>query len=129
MNKELISKMIEHSKEASGNSYCPNSNTPEGASLLVDGNVIVGGCSVEYAFETISAGEVALAKAFSEGLTGFKAICLWSKKILPYPNARFLQMAAEFNPDLDIIVANNDTYSIHKLHQMLPFRRIYSEEN
>ncbi|MCL2570630.1 MAG: cytidine deaminase [Firmicutes bacterium] len=128
MNKELIQKLVEHAKAAADNAYCPSTHTPEGASLLVEGNIIVSGCNIEFAFDIHTAGEVVLTKAFSEGMTNFIAICFWSKNILPFPTGKFLQIASEFNPGLDIIVANDTTYSLHKLHDLLPYRRIISEE-
>ncbi|MCL2851300.1 MAG: cytidine deaminase [Firmicutes bacterium] len=128
MNKELIQKLVVHAKEFAENAYCPISGVPEGASLLVEGteggSIILGGCNVETPYHNVSAGELVIEKAISEGISKFVAICFWGEKSLPYPSGNFLQFAAEFNPELSIIVANDDTYSIHKLHELLPIRRL-----
>jgi len=133
MNKELIQKLIGHAQKFAENAYCPYSGVPEGASLLVEGTEgksIFGGCNIESSVQHgMNAGEVAMFKAISEGITQFIAICFWTEKTLPYPTGNFLQFASEFNSELSIIVANSETYSIHKLHELLPYRRLIVEEN
>ncbi|MCL2756273.1 MAG: cytidine deaminase [Firmicutes bacterium] len=130
MNKELIQKLIEHARMASDNAFCPTTGVPEGCSLLVEGNVIFGGCNIESSNPlcSITAGAVAISKAISEGLTKMMAICFYSDTVMPYPNGALLDLIAEFNYGIDIIVASQKDYSIHKLHELLPIRRIHSEE-
>jgi len=126
MNKELINKLIEQARASADNAFCPNSGVPEGCGLLVEGNVIFGGCNIESTNPlcTMSAGAVAMSKAISEGLTKMHAICFYSDDIMPYPNGATLDFIADFNHAVDIIVATNQTYSIHKLHELLPIRRL-----
>ena len=123
MNKALIEKLIEHARTAAGNAYCPYTSTPEGASLLVEGNIIFSGCNIESSVPSSSfdAGEVALLKAISEGQNTLIALCLFSEGHLPYPHGRVAQLAGEFKRDLDIIVSTDGTYSVHKLYELFPY--------
>ena len=123
MNKELIIKLIERARGGAENAYCPYTNMPIGCSLLVDDNMIFGGCNIENSTLSCSteAGEVACYKAISEGYTGFRAICFWSGEKLPYPSGKVRQLLAEFNPQINIVVANDETYSMFALNDMLPF--------
>ena len=132
MNKELIEKMIDEARRAAGNALCAYSGVPMGAALLVavdGGTMIWTGCNIEPAAMnlTLDAGEVALAKALSEGHSQFVAIAFWSEKVAPIPTGAFLQFAGDFNVGMDIIVATDETYSLHKLHDLLPIRRVHSE--
>jgi len=123
MNKELILKLVERAKNASENSYCPYTNVPVGCSLLVDDNLIFAGCNVENGVLSSSAcaGEVAIFKAISEGYTKFLAICFWSEKKLPYPSGKVRQLLSEFNPTINMIVANDETYAMLSLGDIFPF--------
>jgi len=122
MNKELILKLIERAKQSADNAYCPYTNMPIGCSLLVEDNVIFGGCNIENSTLSCSvdAGEVAIFKAISEGCTTFKAICFWATR-LPYPSGKVRQLLAEFNPNLSIVVATDETYSMLTLDTIFPF--------
>lgn len=132
MNKELIYTLIERARNSYDHAYCPLTSNPEGASVLVEDHegktIIIGACNVETTMINIDAGELAMMKALSEGMTKFLAICFFCERGMPYPSGRFLQFAAEFNGMFDIVVANNDTYSLHKLHDLLPIRKIYNED-
>ena len=131
MNKELINKLIEHAKKAAENSFCASSGVPEGCSLLVEGSVIFSGCNIEFATlsSSLDAGQVAMAKAISEGENNFAFICLYSEKVMPYPSGTLLQLLGEFNPNIGIIVASGDTFTVHSLHELLPIRRIVGVED
>lgn len=124
MNKELIMKLIDRAREASDNAYCPYTNAAIGCSLLVDENIIFTGCNIENKNLSCSAcaGEVATLKAVSEGHTKFKTICFFSDVMMPFPNGRMRDVLSEFNPMIDIIVANDETYSLHTLYQLFPFQ-------
>ena len=123
MTKELIQKLIVRAKDATDNAYCPITEVAIGACLLVDGNQTVTGCNIE-SFR-MGAGQVALAKAISDGITGFRAIAFWSEKVMPFPSGAELDCIAEFAPSIDIIVASKDNFSMHKIHELLPIRSIY----
>ena len=123
MNKELIMKLIERARTSAENAYCPYTNHPIGCSLLVDQNIIFGGCNIENNTLACSAeaGEVAALKAISEGYTKFVAVCFWAASGMPYPSGKVRQLLTEFNIMVHIIVANDDTYSVHTLNELLPF--------
>jgi len=123
MNKELILKLIERAKTASENAYCPYTNVPIGCSLLVDDNMIFCGCNVENSILSSSAdaGEVAILSAMSQGHTKFRAICFWSQERMPYPSGKERQMLSEFSKNLNIVVANDETYSMMSLSDIFPF--------
>ncbi|MDR0462114.1 MAG: cytidine deaminase [Christensenellaceae bacterium] len=123
MNKELIIKLIERARSFSENAYCPYTNVAVGCSLLVEDNVIFGGCNIENGVlsSSVDAGEVAVFKAISEGHTKFLAICFWSETRLPYPSGRVRQLLSEFNSDTNIVVANDETYAMQKLTDIYPF--------
>ena len=123
MNKELILKLVERAKNASENAYCPYTNVPVGCSLLVDDNMIFGGCNVENGVLSSSAcaGEVAVYKAISEGYTKFRAICFWSQEKKPYPSGKVRQLLSEFNSSVNIVVATDETYSMISLSEIFPF--------
>ena len=122
MNKELIVKLIERARESAENAYCPYTNVPVGCSLLLDDNMIIGGCNIENAILSCSvdAGEVAVFKAVSEGFTKFRAICFWAQTREPYPNGKVRQLLNEFNPKLNIIVANDETFKMMNLSEIFP---------
>ncbi|MCL2846100.1 MAG: cytidine deaminase [Firmicutes bacterium] len=131
MNKqliEMIEKMIREAREAADNAYCPNSGVPEGACLLTEEGITFRGCNVEAGKGSgFGAGEVAIMKAFSEGITNFTAISFFSERVMPFPTGAFLDLACELCPNIDIVVANEETFSVHKLHDLLPIRRLNTE--
>lgn len=123
MNKELIIKLIERARQSAENAYCPYTNVPVGCSLLVNDNMIFGGCNIENGTLSSSAeaGEVAILKAISEGSTKFLAICFWSRERIPYPGGGVRQLLSEFNQNINILVATDETYSVLSLKDIFPF--------
>ena len=124
MNKELIMKLIDRARGASDNAYCPYTNFPVGCSLLVDENIIFTGCNVESRALSCSAsaGEVAVFKAISEGYTNFKAICFYSIETMPFPEGGIRDLLGEFSPMIEVVVAQDENYSLHPLHELFPFQ-------
>jgi cytidine deaminase len=123
VNKELIMKLIERARTAAENSYCPYTNMPVGCALLVDDNMIFGGCNIENKSlgASVSAGATAIFKSISEGCTKFRAICLWSQNLMPYPDGAVRQILSEFCPNIQMIVATDETYSMLTLDAIFPF--------
>ena len=122
MNKELINKLIDKAREASGNAYCPYTNMAVGCALISEDNVIFTGCNVEFGGGANSAGQVAILKAVSDGHIKFKAICFYSAETMPFPNGGVREVLGELNPMVDVIVANDQTYSLHTLYELFPFQ-------
>ncbi len=115
LSKEVISKLIDTAKQYADNSYCPYSNVAVGSSILCTDNVIFGGCNIEtgdFSASSFSAGDTVIAKAISEGHNEILALCLYSKNNLVYPNATTRQYLCEFNDEVKIIIANDETYEI-----------------
>jgi len=125
-------KLIEKAKQSSGNAFCPYTNLPVGCALLVEGNIMFGGCNIESSAlsSSVDAGEVAIHKAISEGYTKFLAICFFqSDGPPPYPSGKTLQLLAEFNDMIQIIVATEGDFQLHHLYELLPFRPVSSMED
>ena len=121
MNKELITKLIGRAKEASDNAYCPYTSVPIGCALLTEDNIYTG-CNIEYkALSHTSAGEVAMHKAISEGQMVFKAVCFYSADFLPFPSGKTRQLLAEFNPLMNVVIANDETYNLMTMNDIFPF--------
>lgn len=115
LSKEIIARLIDTAKSYADNAYCPYSGVAVGAALLCSDNIILGGCNIEtgdYAAPSFGAGDTAIAKAISEGYNQMLAMCFYSKDHLIYPNATTRQYLCEFNGDIKIIVANDETYEV-----------------
>ncbi len=115
LNKEIIARLVDTAKTYADNAYCPYSGIAVGSALLCSDNIILGGCNIEtgdYASPSFAAGDTAIAKAISEGYNQMLALCLYSKNHLIYPNATTRQYLCEFNGDIKIIVANDQTYEV-----------------
>jgi len=124
MNKELINKLIDSARSAADNAYCPYTGSAVGCALLVEDNLIFAGCNIENRTLSYSAdaGKVAVMKAISEGYTKFRAVCFFATDTMPFPSGGIRDLLAEFNPMIDVIVANDDTYSLHSLGQLFPYQ-------
>ena len=122
MNKELITKLIGRAREASDNAYCPYTNVPIGCALLTE-ETIYTGCNIESKVlsNSTSAGEVAVMKAISEGQTIFKAACFYCAAFMPFPDGKTRQLLAEFNPLMNVVIANDQTYNLTTLNDIFPF--------
>jgi len=130
VNKELITKLIGRAREASDNAYCPFTSVPIGCALLTEDSIFTG-CNIESKVlsSSLSAGEVAAAKAISEGQTRFVAACFYSDSIMPFPSGGGCQIFADFAPLMRIIVANNETFSLYYLNELFPFSPDFPEND
>jgi len=122
MNKELIAKLISRAREASDNAYCPYTSVAIGCALLAGDN-IYSGCNIEMKAlsGSVSAGEVAVMKAISDGATTFKAVCFYSADFMASPDGKTRQLFAEFNPMLDIVIADDNSYNLTSLDKIFLF--------
>ncbi|MCQ2382067.1 MAG: hypothetical protein MJ054_02065 [Clostridia bacterium] len=91
LSKEIIARLIDTAKSYADNAYCPYSGVA----------VCAGRMEPDVA-----------AKAISEGYNQMLALCLYSKDRLIFPNATTRQYLCEFNGDIKIIVANDQTYEV-----------------
>ena len=105
--KELINAAIEASKKA----YAPYSNFHVGAALLTKSGKIFQGCNVENASfgATNCAERTAIFSAVASGERKFKKIVIFvDRKEFTPPCGMCRQVIAEFAPDMEILLANNE---------------------
>lgn len=105
------------------NAYSPYSGIKVGSALLTKSGKIFTGCNVEnvsYSL-TVCAERVAILKAVSEGEKEFEKIVIYSDKMM-YPCGACLQVMAEFNPDMEIIIVDKkENIKKYSLKEILRF--------
>ena len=124
MSEDEIKTLIEKAKEFSNFSFVPVSSTAQGACVLTDENILIGGCNVENLDLSCSedAVSVAVLKAVSEGQTKIKAIAVYSNsKNLPYLTTKARSLVCQFGKNAEIIVANDYKKEMFKAFELLPF--------
>jgi len=119
-DKELVLYAIKALK----NSYAPYSNFPVGAALLTKSGNVFTGVNIENASYglTVCAERVAMFKAVSEGELAFERIAIAVKgKGKALPCGACLQVMAEFNPKIEILLAGgNGRFVKRKLFELMP---------
>ncbi len=127
INKDYKEILLDKAKKAVFKAYCPYSDFPVAAALLCEDGTIFTGVNIENASYglTVCAERVAVFKAVSEGKRDFKAIALYAPKshdICP-PCGACLQVLAEFNPEMEVIMLNKKkeivTYKVNRLMPVL----------
>lgn len=117
--------LIEHAKKAMLNAYAPYSKFYVGAALLTDDDKIFTGCNIENASygATICAERTAICKAVSEGVKHLKKIAIVSSSNeLTFPCGICRQVIAEFTPDVEIILEDNEQkINVYSLSDLLPY--------
>lgn len=124
MTEGEIETLIEKAKQFSNNAYVPFSGIPQGACVLTDDDILIGGCAVENFDLSCSSSAVCVAilKAVSEGKTSIKAISVYSSgKNLPYLTGSERQLAYQFGKGAEIIIANDEKWEKFKAFELLPF--------
>lgn len=119
-NTELITDAIEARKK----SYSPYSNFPVGAALLGKSGRVFTGCNVEnISFRlTMCAEQGAVAAAVAHGEKDFLAIAVVANSTVPIvPCGACRQLLAEFNPEIEVIMATVDgAHETKLLSELLP---------
>ena len=117
---ELYQKAVEQLK----NSYAPYSKFAVGAALLTEEGNLYTGCNIESAAysATICAERTALVKSVSEGDLKIASLAVASSSgDFTFPCGICRQMLVEFNPNLRIIVGNQqDQLKVFLLKELLP---------
>lgn len=117
---EMYQKAVEQLK----NSYSPYSKFAVGAALLTENGNLYTGCNIESAAysATICAERTALVKAVSEGDLKIASLAVASSSgDFTFPCGICRQMLVEFNPNLRIIVGNQqDQLKVFLLKELLP---------
>ncbi|MEA1971900.1 MAG: cytidine deaminase [Candidatus Cloacimonadota bacterium] len=120
-NKELI----EIAKQASKYAYVPYSGFQVGAALLTNSGKIFSGCNVENASysQTICAERNAIFQAVAKGEKDFQRIAIFvnSDKIFS-PCGACRQVMAEFSPDMEVIIVNNNKVIETTMTELLPLK-------
>ena len=124
--QELISSALEARKTA----YAPYSDFRVGAALLSDSGEIYTGCNIENSAYTPTncAERTAFFKAVSEGVRGFRAICIAGgpgerEPEEPCPPCGVCrQVMLEFcGPEFEVILAvNGQQYEVYTLDRLAP---------
>jgi len=114
--------LIEAAEKASKMAYAPASHYAVGAALLTASGRIFTGCNIENASFPVGicAERVAMAKAISEGEKKFEKIAIYANGPLPVPCGMCRQFMAEFNENLIVIAANEETEKSFLLKDLLP---------
>ena len=132
LGKKQIKQLAEEALRMRVMAYAPYSKFLVGAALLADDGRVFTGCNVENAgySATNCAERTAFFKAVSEGVRGFKAICIAGgpegAKELDFcpPCGVCRQVMSEFcGGDFEIILAKSpDEYKFFTLDELLPER-------
>lgn len=122
MTETEMRELIEAARSARGAAYVPYSHFPVGAALLAADGTIYRGCNVENASFglTICAERTAVAHAVSQGAREFSAVAVMTQNgVTPCGACR--QVLAEFNPDIQVIVADMaGHHRVYHLTELLP---------
>ncbi len=109
MDTIQMQKLIDVAKAVRENAHAPYSNFKVGAVLLSKTDKIYAGCNVENASYglTVCAERNAVGNAIASGETEFKAIAIVADTdALTPPCGACRQVLSEFNPNIDVILAN-----------------------
>lgn len=132
MNDKLIRSLIETAAARRSFSYAPYSHYRVGAALLAGDGRVFTGCNIENAAFTpgICAERTAFARAVSEGVRDFEAVCIvGGKEEETVPSAYSVpcgvcrQVMMEFcDPETFRIIVATDTdhYEVFLLKDLLP---------
>lgn len=125
-----IQELISRALEARKNAYAPYSDFRVGAALLSDSGEIYTGCNIENSAYTPTncAERTAFFKAVSEGVRGFRAICIAGgpgerEPEEPCPPCGVCrQVMLEFcGPEFEVILAvNGQQYEVYTLDRLAP---------
>jgi len=117
-------ELVKIARKVQPNAYVPYSHFSVGAALLTAGQNVYTGVNVENSSYglTVCAERNAVFKAISEGENQFEAIAVaGSAEGFTYPCGACLQVLAEFNPHIKVIVSDSqDNIEIHSLSELLP---------
>lgn len=114
--------LLEKARAVREHAYAPYSRFKVGAALLGAGGEVFCGCNVENASYglTCCAERAALYQGVSQGERTFTALALAAEGEV-YPCGACLQALAEFAPDLEIYVADDEgTIKTALLKELLP---------
>ena len=116
--------LIEAARLARERAFAPYSGFRVGAALETADGRIVAGCNVESASYglTLCAERVALVKAVSDGITGFKRVAVVTDvDDLTPPCGACRQLLWEFAPEAEVVLANLcGKIAVYRVAELLP---------
>ena len=116
--------LVQAAVAAREKAFAPYSRFRVGAALEAEDGTIVPGCNVESASYglTICAERVALVKAVSDGITGFKRVAVVTDvDDLTPPCGACRQLLWEFAPDAEVVLANlRGQTAVYRVAELLP---------
>jgi len=117
--------LLEASRQGRSRAYAPYSGFKVGAAVLASDGSIHTGCNVENASFglTVCAERIALFSALSAGAGKPLAVAVAGKEGIPcYPCGACLQVLAEFNGKMAIVLDNGGRPVVYGLEELLPLR-------
>lgn len=118
------SELVNLARGALEFSYSPYSNYRVGAALLAADGSVITGTNIENASLglTICAERTAIFKAVSQGIREFTSLAVIADTpTLALPCGACRQVMAEFNPDLELVLANlRGGFRVFSLRTLLP---------
>lgn len=118
-------ELIQIAEKAKEKAYVPYSHFKVGAALMTSDKKVYTGCNVENASfgATNCAERTAVFKAVSEGDRDFEAIAIVSSSgDFTYPCGICRQVISEFNPNIQLILANNKgEIRSYRFNEIFPF--------
>jgi cytidine deaminase len=128
VDEGVLSRMVEAAKEASRHAYCPLSDFPVGAAVLLSGGDIFSGCNVENVAygPTICAERTAVVKAVSERGPDvqIEAVVVYTPTPRPTPPCGpCRQVISEFGPDAVVVCVCDGEEEIRAgMQELLPYQ-------
>ena len=116
-------QLLQNAKQAQLHSYSPYSKFPVGACLITKNNKIYLGANIENSSygACICAERVAIDKAVFDGETQFLCLAIYTQKDnYTFPCGICRQVIAEFSPDTEIVVGDEDNFKVYNINQLLP---------
>lgn len=124
MSNAREAELVEAARRARENALCRYSGFAVGAALDAEDGKIYGGCNVENGTFglTVCAERVAIWKALSEGVRGFRAVAVVTGAAEPTPPCGACrQILWEFAGDIDVVCATLEGKAKRfKLRELLP---------
>lgn len=121
---ETAEMLLARAREARANAYVPYSHFPVGAALLAESGEVFTGCNVENASFGLTncAERVAIGKAVSEGVRGFRAVAVVGPQddAPCAPCGACRQVLYEFGPDMVVVMPRADGYTATSMRDVLP---------
>ena len=116
--------LFDAARSAAANAYCPYSNFPVGAAVLMEDARIFAGCNVENASYglTLCAERSAIVQAIANGTREIRAIAVYTPTANPTaPCGACRQFIREFGDDIEIVgICDGESVLRSNINLLLP---------